>query len=420
LGLGLALAVAITVGPAAASAASGGVSGTVTDETTQVGIEEIRVCAYPVSEDEWWECEFTGPGGFYQIGELPPGDYLLEFSPRPSHLNYLVEYYDDQTDFELAEPVAVVEGSTTSGIDAELAVGGRIKGEVRTTLGTPLEEVFVCPKSEQSFGPCAETDSGGDYELVGLRTDTYRVGFSPVRTEQNLQFQYWDHKSSWADADPIAVTAGATATGIDGELPRGAEIRGTVRAAATNLPLPWIVVCAIEAASGKVWRCTETGSLGGYAVYGLPAGPFKVGFSLELPEFLPEYSPEELPEPDGWPSQFYDGRPTLALADVLNLAPPATVSGVDARLGPPAPAPPALLAPAPTMRGKPPVRCRKGFRKKRIRGRVRCVKKHRRPRRHAGHGHRQRADEARYWALAYSRSAWPALFTMTVLPSSKR
>ncbi len=404
LGLGVAL-VAVLAAPATANAATGAIAGTVSDETTHLGIEEIRVCAYPVGEESEWWCDLTGPGGSYEVGELSGGQYLLEFSARPSHLNYVGENYDDESNFELADPVEVLEGSTTAGIDAELEVGGRIQGEVRTALGAPLEEVYVCANAE-FFGPCAETDSGGDYELVGLATGSYRVGFSPVFTEQNLQFQYWDHETSWASADPIPVTAGATVTGIDGDLPQGAEIQGTVRSAATNQPLRWIVVCALEAASGEVWRCTETDWFGDYALFGLPPGPFKIGFSLELAEFLPEYSPEELPGPDGWPTQFYDGEPTLALADVLSLTPPVTIAGIDARLGAPAlvplPSPPVLTQPAPPKR-KAPFRCRKGFHKKRAKGKVRCVRKKRHHRRrHAGDGHRERPE-------ARNRQLWLGL-----------
>jgi len=333
------------------------------------------------------QANLTGPGGSYQVGELPGGQYLLEFSARPSHANYVDEYYDDESNFELADPVAVLEGSTTVGIDAELEVGGRIQGEVRTAIGTPLEEVYVCAKREEFFGPCAETDSGGDYELVGLPTDSYRVGFSPVYTGQNLLFQYWDHETSWASADPIPVTAGSTVAGIDGDLPQGAEIRGTVRSAATNQPLRWILVCAIEAASGELLTCAETDSLGGYALYGLPAGPFKVAFSLEFAEFFPG----EPPEPDGWPTQFYNGKSTLALADVLNLTPPGTTVGIDARLGAPSLSPLPSAPPAPT-KPKTRLHCKRGFHKKRVKGKLRCVRKHHRRRRHAGHRRNKRVE----------------------------
>jgi hypothetical protein len=73
------------------------------------------------------------------------------------------------------------------------------------------------------------------------------------------------------------------------------------------------------------------------------------------------------------------------------------VTGIDADLGPgPPPAPvvnPPVVVPPPTASKPKPKRCKKGYRKKRVHGKVRCVKKKRV--RHHRHGHGRPAVRGR-------------------------
>jgi hypothetical protein len=369
------------VAPAVASAAPGAIAGTVTSEETHAPIGNVEVCAY--AEGEEGEPEACAPtsvvDGSYQISNLPPGTYEVEFWPRFALDEYAYEFYDDQLDLGHADPVEVLDGATETGIDAELAAPGSISGKVLGPLGEPLKNVEVCAVPEAAgYELCTLTDDQGEYRRDRLPPNSYKVWFYPIHTGLNLLEQFWDHKPSWEAAEAIMLTSGESRTGIDADLEAGAEIRGTVRSAETGSPLGGIVVCAFKAATGELWSCDGTSSGGSYALWWLEGGLFKVGFAVDRHDFLPQFFPQD--EPQGYPTRFYNGKSTLAAADVLTTKPPGALTGIDASLG----TPPVLPTPTPISKPKPkPLKCKRGFKKKRVKGKVRCVKvhKHRRSRR---------------------------------------
>jgi len=156
-----------------------------------------------------------------------------------------------------------------------------------------------------------------------------------------------------------------------------------------------MLVCSAGALSGRLTHCTETNSSGHYVLYGLPTGSYKVAFSLEFREFFPG----EPPEPDGYSTQFYNGKPTLAAADTLSLEAPKAVTGIDAHLLSSAPA---VISPAPNTAPLIPThpkrhKCRKHFKKKKVGGKVRCVRVHHK-RKHHRAGQRSHRVPARLLA----------------------
>jgi hypothetical protein len=165
------------------------------------------------------------------------------------------------------------------------------------------------------------------------------------------------------------VAAAGPAADADAELSKGGRIAGTVVNAANGLPLEEIEVCAREAvAPNRYLRCGWTNAAGQYAVRGLASGSYKVEFSSQFPG-----------EPsDGFPTQYWNGKSTLAAAEAVVVAAPSTTFGIDARLGTP---PPVIPPTAPVVPAKPPAKpvapkkCKKGFQKKKVKGKARCVKK---------------------------------------------
>jgi hypothetical protein len=183
---------------------------------------------------------------------------------------------------------------------------------------------------------------------------------------------------------------------------RAASVFGTVTDAVTHAGIASFEVCAYKALASQAEAelmpestfCTsaEPETPGEYTLGGIPMGQYKVAF---LPAAGTKYAAE-----------FYDDVRTWGEAEVLDVP---TGTPIDAALEEPAPSeesvasseesvassgepasPPAADAPpfvAPSVLGttKPaPSRCRRGFRRKKVRGRVRCVRA-RRARRH-GHG----------------------------------
>jgi hypothetical protein len=374
------------VAPAAALA--GSIAGTVTDAGTTEPVEGLEVCAYALAEEELeeWFCEETNASGEYLIAGLEAGEYGVEFWGRP--LNYVSQYFDGKSNWWEWDPVLVGSGTVT-GIDAEMVEGGRVEGTVdRVVGGTPVEGAWACAWEilGEQFGGCAETDSSGVYTLEGMAAGEYEIEF--WAEEQNLLRQFYDHKANWWEADPVSVSLGATTPEIDADLLPAAKIEGTVRRASSGAPLLEVEVCAWGIDVEWI-RCAFPSSDGHYAIGGLPPAGYKVEF---------------WPYEEGLPVQYWDHKASWEAADVLSLSGGSIATGINADLGsPPAPAPtPAATAPtvAPPLTTKPNPqrkRCKKGFRKKRVHGKVRCVKRKKRKHgKHRRHAHmRPGAQQAR-------------------------
>lgn len=381
------------VGPASAQAvtAGGAISGTVTDEVSGEPIANLEVCAFSLreEEEEEWRCSETDEAGEYEISDLTAGEWGVEFSGRP--LGYVIQYWEDKAHWYEADPV-VVESEPVTGIDAQLVRGGEIQGTVKAaTGGAPIGEVEVCAWGYpgELFAGCTQTNSEGKYALAGLAAAEYEIGFYPW--EGNFVNQYYDHEANWWESDLVPVAEGEVVTGIDADLETGATISGTVYSNATGAPLAEIVVCSIEVESGELWNCTQTEGSGRYTLERLAAGSYKVVFSIDFEEWYEEEFGEE--EDDGYPTEFWNQQTTLAAANVISLTTGQATSGIDARLGPPASQPSLSGSGSAPVLGPPPVRlpvpvrkrCRKGFRRKKVKGGSRCVRRKKHPhRRHAG------------------------------------
>jgi hypothetical protein len=391
--------------PASASAL-GSISGTVSQQGGP--IEGIEVCASEVTTEDF-ECTLTDNGfsgttaGEYIIAGLPAGSYKVEFwAPNP--LNYVPQYFDAKSSWGEADQVPVVNGVDTPNIDALLEEGGVIEGRaLDATSKVGIADVFVCafPIDEIGFGRCGITNSSGDYFLYGLGTDSYEVAFFPGEGE-SLEYlpQYYDDKSSWFEATPVAVEAGSGVSGIDAELQSAGRVLGTVTNAAGGVPVSASVVCVLYAFEEEIFDCTETDASGQYEVRGLLPDLYKVWFS-----------PDVVGVDDDYFEQFYNAKPTFASADPIVIDTASIITGVDARLASRLAKPvQSLAAPlgasplvTPALKPKPRKRCRKGRRKIKRKGKIRCVKINRKAR----HGNR-RHGQARLYRMAAHRSLVPA------------
>jgi hypothetical protein len=133
---------------------------------------------------------------------------------------------------------------------------------------------------------------------------------------------------------------------------------------------------------GEYQACDTTDSSGDYILRSLPASSYLVAFGLE-------YHPWGVGA-----DQWWEGAATAAEADPLVITPPQAHTGINGwatspfwpqELPPESPAGPASVsvAPPPPLELKPrPRKCRKGFHRKLVKGKKRCVRKHRPRRRH--------------------------------------
>jgi hypothetical protein len=210
---------------ALAAESTGQITGKVTDVATEAPIAGIEVCVLTKSGEpgengeetfsaSTGQCEKTGANGEYTLSGLTSGSYVVGFGPPfASELNYVNQFYNDKASPSEASPVTVTEGSTMSGIDAKLGEGGRIAGKVTdASNGSALGGVFVCAfEANPEIGRCTSSNSGGEYTISGLAGGEYKVQF--FRSE--YVGQYYNDKPSLAEATPVSVLVGSTASGID-------------------------------------------------------------------------------------------------------------------------------------------------------------------------------------------------------------
>jgi hypothetical protein len=385
-------ALLLCASPALAVApAPGSISGTVTDAVTHNPVEGVLVCAYNESSATFEEeCEPTDSSGQYTLEGLGAGEYLVEFWPGFEDLNYIRQFYNGKSTWQSADLVQVTSVTHATDIDAALSEGGTIKGKVVAAIGkAPLKGVEVCAITvSEEFGECDLTDVAGEYSIAGLKAGSYKVEFWPGNENPDSLPQFFKNKSLWSTATVVPVTAGTTASNVDAELQTGGRISGTVTDASTHTALEEILVCAFDA-SGEPHSCEFTDSAGKYTLFRLLTASYRVGFFSEFEEEEGQYF-----------TQFYAGKSKFSEASFVPVVAPNTTAGIDAQMvnkHPPvvvAPAtPPAavqLPLPAPHLKS---IKCKKGFKKKRAKGKVRCVRAHK-AKHHRG-GHRSHRGSAR-------------------------
>ena len=230
----------------------------------------------------------SGPSGFastdaagnYTINGLPTGNYQVQFTPSfGSSSGLLGEYYNNKTTAAQATPVAVVAGADHPAINASLEQGGSISGHVTNSNGDPLAGVNVSAQTVTccTIGAGATTDATGDYTIIGLPTGNYQVQFTASGT--GLVSEYYDNKTTAAQATPVAVVAGADTPAINASLEQGGSISGHVTNSNGD-PLANVNVSAqtLPCCSGPS-GFASTDAAGNYTINGLPTGNYQVQFT---------------------------------------------------------------------------------------------------------------------------------------------
>jgi hypothetical protein len=371
------------VGPAAATAAS--ISGHITAEGGGP-IAGAQVCPTPEPYTFETECVSTAADGFYVLNGLRPTSYHLRFSTPSWALNYVAEWYDDSKTFPGNLITVAGAGEARTGIDAELEPGGVMKGTLTDALsGDPAGGVWVWIDAFGSgpYGIGFRAQPDGTFEANDIPTGQYRVFFDG-ESDVNYLRRYYKDGDNYASATAVPVVAGSVASGIDQSLYPGAQIFGHVSNVETGGDLYGVRVCAVKGPESAEW-CAKTDFEGDYAIRSLPADAYFV-------EFGAEYGPFGRTVGEWWEHAF-----SFDEADPIEIAPPETRTGIDGALpwyfeeerpqpetgkeeteaSPPPPVASAPTSPEPRLR-----KCKKGFHRKLVKGKKRCVRKHRPHRSH--------------------------------------
>jgi M6 family metalloprotease-like protein len=304
----------------------GSISGTVTGSDGTTPLENIQATAmtWNPSEEFWeWAGSLNTDGdGNYNIGGLLSGAYRLEF--RDWSGQYVTEYYNNQASLDAADDIVVVEGQTVTGINASLAVAGRIQGTVYGPDGlTPLENIQVCAYTWDAGGwwrgvGCLYTNSAGNYNIGGLLSGAYRLEFRDWSGQYVTE--YYNNQTSIDAADDIVVVEGQTVTGINASLAAAGRIQGTVYGPDGLTPLENIEVYAYTRNAGGWWDWvggSSTNSAGNYDIGGLSSGTYRVEFY----DWSGQYA-----------RQYYDNQVSLDAGDDIVVGDGQTVTEIDATL----------------------------------------------------------------------------------------
>jgi hypothetical protein len=363
--------------PSAAAAAE--IHGIVTAEDTHLGIGGVEVCPRPEPYEEL-ECVETDSGGHYSFPGLSPKQYRMSFSAFRNNLPYVSEFFDDKTDYFDVDLITLGQDESRR-LDVALARGGSIGG-ILTDEGTgqPIAGMRACSRGDTLVSErCDRSDAGGYYQVNGLSTGEYSVYYEG-RNEVNYLREFYEDVETWPQATSVSVVAPWLAWGVDAELAPGAQILGHVSQVGSGVPFPHSHVCVMPQSFHGFQDCAITDESGDYALRGLPAGTYLVAFE-------PEHLPTGI-----WAEDWWQGAPTKEEATPIVIAPPETRTGIDGQVdrpiwGPPAPyvspgvvrttTPSTATAPKPRLR-----KCRRGFHRKLVKGKKRCVRKQRRHRPH--------------------------------------
>ncbi len=272
----------------------------------------------------------TAADGSYRVEGLFNGRYSVDF--RDPSGTFPSEAFDDVPSLDLATPVQVANGGTTTGIDAALdgSGSGPGGGGVRGTLtdastGAPLPGIRVrC--FDEFFGSVAgcDTVSGADgsYQLAGfLPAGDYLVGF---RSADGFFVDEWyDDVPRLDQATPVAVSLGAWTEGIDAELEPAGRVRGSVtNESGGAFPLLTVTAFVRNGADWEPFKGSLTAFDTEYEILGLPAGDVRVRFRGS-----------SLTNPSGGIVEFYDDVASVDLGTDVSVVAGQVTTGIDAVLG---------------------------------------------------------------------------------------
>jgi 5-hydroxyisourate hydrolase-like protein (transthyretin family) len=322
-------AVSVSAGTAtgsvdAAMQPGGRIAGTVTAASGGAPLQGVGVCASPVKSGSGNStCSTTSADGTYSLVGFRTGEYKLRFEAGDSEPNYVRQFYSGKKTRAEADAVAVTAGQSKEGIDVQMVTGGKVTGTVTdATTHDPIEDVHVCVADYSAR--CSTTDAAGHYQLEGLPTGSYKIRFETYEAPEYLN-RYYHGKHTLAEAESVAVSAGATSTGVDEALIKGAKIAGTVTDVGAS-PLAHISVCAREVTGDEYGRCTETDSSGEYTLRGLEAGGYKISFGPGE-----EYGSGGSVNRN-YLTQYYNGKSTLTEAATLTVSNGGTTTGINATM----------------------------------------------------------------------------------------
>jgi hypothetical protein len=327
----LTLGLVVAVAPPAQAEDMPIIGGTVTD-AEDAPLAGVCVSVFD-AERRYVGGAATGSDGTYLVWAGSDGSYRVRFSTdgcaEQGLGNYQPEWYDDAASFEESAPVLIEGGVGPTAIDAVLAEGATISGQVSDEAGEVLPAPYGCVDAydaDDERASYAQADETGAYTLERLIPgQDYRLLVTSCGAGNYTQAWYED-ATSFATATPVTATAEGV-TGINQSVPTGGRILGK---AIDDLGAPITTQTCIEiydAAAPYEAGQYVTASVvyphaeGAFEAYGLPTGSYKLFF----------YDCDDA----GLASEWYEDRRTFGAATSVAVVAGQDTTDVVAVLGPP-------------------------------------------------------------------------------------
>jgi len=217
--------------------------------TAQIPVEGGWIDIHDAEGQPWMGTD-TGPGGHFEISNLPPGMYILRGYPPPGS-PYAAS---------LPTEVQVLSGQWTSTTLHLTEVG--ISGYVRDCDATPEERIegaWVVAHSED-FEIWDSTDANGEFKLGGVTPgESYTLEALPPP------------ESEYVPLEPITVVPITTGVVLELCTPPTSVVGIVHDPAGAPVPGAWAVVW-----NEFHWDETGTDELGNFLFRGMPPGEFKL------------------------------------------------------------------------------------------------------------------------------------------------
>lgn len=303
----------------------GSISGTVTDSAGQP-ISGLRVYAYTGKCGSGYlsyGITSTDADGTYQLANLPTGDIYMKACPTCtigfSQVNqWWTSSPANTLDCDLAEPIAVSEGSVQDDTDFVLTSGASITGSLTRPDGSPVTDNIVV--HAYSGSPCDGTYLGAGVAGFTGATGVYLIDQLPegsiyVRTDSftrpadsNVQKYYDgdDGSMNCNDAVPIELASGQAVSQIDMTIPVGGDVSGAVFYNGAPAGPAWLYVYLGTYPDG-FWMTTD------YPAYTAEDGHFMLRHVPEGAVSIIAY-PEYGFAPVWWTGENQAGTPYIDLA----------------------------------------------------------------------------------------------------------
>jgi hypothetical protein len=253
------------------------ISGNVIGPASQP-LSQILVSAYGWNGSAWETAQsaVTNASGGYNLDALPAGTYRLY--ANDSSGSFASEWHADATALATAQDVSLVAVDSTAQIDFQLTAGLSISGRITDAQGVELPDIRVSAHILGGNGnwqvlAAVFSDAGGDYQIGGLVSGTYRIGFQDA--SQQYLAEYYDDVTEIGSAQDL-VLVGSSLTGVDAVLAGSSSASGRVTDANT-LGLAAMSVFAYRNNAGD-WvpeGFTQTDNTGGFQLAKLAYGDYR-------------------------------------------------------------------------------------------------------------------------------------------------